>query len=872
MSVPFRHVCLQSTLLLGLLMTFTAHGEPAQALVVGEGFRNPLGFHDATPTFSWKLPPEVKAQTAYRLEVKAPGGSWDSGWVETDRSTFVPYGGPRLRSRERVEWRVNVRDEEARELGWSEPAHFELGLLSTEDWQARWIRPSQPADPRRENVATLRRTLTLATPPARARLYVTARGLFSVELNGTRVGRDHFANGWTSYHHRLDTLTYDVSDQLRAGGNELHVRLGTGWYSGRLGWGEDGRFTYGRHPELLLQLEIDRPDGSRETVISDATWEGTFEGPIVSSSIYDGEDYDARRQPDGWAPVTATEELGAAELTPKPFPPVRAEHTLPARAVTEPAPGRYVFDLGQNMVGWPRLRLPVEKDRTIIIRFAEMLQSDGTLYTENYRSARSTNTYTAAESGTVEWEPHFTFHGFRYVEISGLRGDVQPQKDWVTGIVLHSALRPIGRFSSSHAKLNQLQSNIVWGQRGNFLDIPTDCPQRDERLGWTGDAQVFGPTAMFNYDCLAFWKSWLGSMRHDQFPDGRIPHVIPDVLKAGGSPGWMDAATIIPWDTYVRTGDTEVLADNFQMMEKLVGWYRGKAVDGLIPQIQGFGDWLQPYADQREGETPIGLLGTAFYAHSAQLLARTARVLQRNAEAERYAAEAAAVQAAFARQYLDADGRLQNAPETQTGYVLAIAFGLVPEALKPAAAGHLVRLVREAGGHLRTGFLGTPHLVRVLDETGHAELAYDLLFKETYPSWFYPINQGATTMWERWNSYSHENGFGDAGMNSFNHYAYGCIGQWMYERVAGLAPDPDYPGYKHFFIRPLVGAQLDSARAELDTPYGAAVSSWVKRDDRVALEVVVPPNTTATIEFPDGRPAETVAAGAHQYTFAAPRQ
>jgi alpha-L-rhamnosidase len=447
----------------------------------------------------------------------------------------------------------------------------------------------------------------------------------------------------------------------------------------------------------------------------------------------------------------------------------------------------------------------------------------------------------------------------------------------VTGVVLHSDIPTAGRFTSSHAKLNQLQSNINWGWRGNSLDIPTDCPQRDERAGWTGDAQVFCATAMLNTDAHAFWKSWLGSMRDDQGGDGVVTDIVPvaNVSWRARSPGWMDAATIIPWEVYVRTGDSSVLAENFRMMEKLVGWYRDQTVDGLLPKIKGFGDWLQPYPQaratkedgmgDRRGDTPQPLLGAAFYARSAQILADSARVLKRDEDAKRYADEAAAVRQAFFRHYFGADGRLRNAPETQTAYVLAIAFDLIPKEAKGKAAAHLVRLIGEADGHLRTGFLGTPFIVGVLDEAGRHDLAYDLLLKETYPSWFYPINQGATTMWERWNSYTRDKGFGDASMNSFNHYAYGAVGQWMYERVAGLAPDPANPGYKHFFVRPLIGKQLDSARAELETPYGRASSAWVKHDGRVSLDVVVPPNTTATIEFPDRRQPKTVAAGTYHF-------
>lgn len=848
-----------------MLLAAHASAAPALSLTVGEGFANPLGFHDPTPVFSWKLPAGVVRQTAYRIETRTGDKTWDSGWVESDQSVFVPYGGEPFVSRDRVEWRVRFRDENGNDSGWSAPAQFELGLLSARDWKAQWIRPVGETDPDKKAVAWLRRAFTLPGNVSRARLYVTARGVFQLRLNGNRVGNDHFANGWTSYNKRLDTLTYDVTSQLRRGENTIQAMLGTGWYAGRL---MSGRHKYGRNPELLLQLEVVSDDGSTVTIVSDGDWEGTFDGPVVVSSFYDGEVYDARRLVTNWKPVHASADLGPAQLTPKPFPPVRPTQTLAVQNVSEPVPGRHVFDLGQNIVGWARIKVPVEKNQTVTIRFAEMLNSDGTLYTDNYRSAKSTDTFTAAETGVIEWEPHFTFHGFRHVELSGFATNARPQKDWVTGVVLHSDLRQIGTFESSHAKLNRLQGNIVWGQRGNFLDIPTDCPQRDERLGWTGDAQVFCPTAMFNYDCHAFWKSWLGSMRDDQTPDGRIPSVIPDVLMGRTSPGWMDAATMIPWEVYVRTGDREVLAENFEMMEKLVGWYRSRSSNGLVREIQAYGDWLQPYAKGREGETSIPLLATAYYANSARILARSAAVLGREADAKRYGAEADSVAAAFTKHYFDADGKLQNAPETQTSYLMGLGFDLLPQELRAKAAGHLVRLIREAGNHLRTGFLGTPLIARVLDDCGRPDLAYELLFKETYPSWFYSINQGATTMWERWNSYSHESGFGDAGMNSFNHYAYGAIGQWMYERVAGLAPDPAHPGYKHFFVRPLIGEQLDSARAELETPYGKASSAWIKQGEKLVMRITVPPNTTATVMFPDTGDSQTLAPGTHEFSRA----
>ena len=841
-----------------------AQGDPPHSLSVGEGFINPVGFHDATPTFSWQLPLGVKTQTAYHIQVKGQADTWDSEWVESDQSVFVAYDGLPLSSRQQLKWRVRFKDQTGEESDWSELASFELGLLSKSDWKAKWIRNAADAPPEVEKVSRLRRGFQIEDSIRSARLYVTARGVFEVDLNGKKVGNDHFANGFTSYSNRLDSLTYDVTDHLQEGDNSLNALLGYGWYAGRFGW-TGQRQLFGKFPELLLQLEIVFSDGRKESIVSDEKWEATFDGPILSSSIYDGEHVDMRKSWTGWKPVQVENDLGKARIVPKSFAAVKETETLATREITSPTPGRFVFDLGQNMVGWPRLKIPVEKDSTTTIRFAEMLNSDGTVHTKNYRDAKSTDSYTAAQTGVIEWEPKFTFHGFRFVEISGLPAGVKPEKDWVTGVVLHSDLQKIGKFESSHPKLNQLQHNIVWGQRGNFLDIPTDCPQRDERAGWTGDAQAFAPTSMFNYDCRAFWKSWLGSMRDDQFDDGNIPWFVPDTINKGGSPGWVDAATFIPWEVYVRTGDAEVLADNYQMMEKLVGWYRGKTKNGLLPKIKGFGDWLQPYAKDNKGDTPAPLLGLAFYGRSCQILADSAKVLGRQDDATKYWAEAASIKQTFASHYFDAEGKIQNAPETQTAYLLAIEFDLIPEQMKEPATQNLVRLIEESDGHLRTGFLGTPYIVSVLDKMGRSDLALSILFKETYPSWFYSINQGATTMWERWNSYSKKNGFSGDNMNSLNHYAYGAIGQWMYERIAGLAPDPEHPGYKHFFVRPLVPAQLEHATAQLETAYGTAASSWKKVDGKVVMNVTVPPNTSATIEFPNGRKSETVNAGNHHF-------
>lgn len=867
-------------LTLGLVASFISvtaclAGEVAHSLTVSEGFADPLGFYDATPTLSWKLPEGVKRQTAYQIEVKGEGVSWESGWVESAQSVQIPYQGEPLSSRAKVFWRMNYRDEDGAESGWSETASLEMGLLSAKDWQAQWIRPAQKFNAEREPTSWLRKDFSARKQVQKARLYVTAKGLFEISLNGKKVGSDAFTPGWTAYADRIDTLTYDVTDEILKGDNTMGAMLGTGWYAGRIIWKHDKK-RKGRSPELLLQLEIEYTDGSSQRVVSDPSWKATLDGPILTSSLYDGETYDARKEMKGWSEagfdhsawegVEAEPNLGEALLVPKPFATTRVTEEMAAVTVTEPSPGKYVFDMGQNMVGWIRLSLNGQSDETITMRFAEMLNPDGTIYTENYRSAKSTNNYTPARSGHFTWQPTFTFHGFRYVELSGLPKGRTPGLGAVTGLVLHTRMAQIGRFDSSHDKLNRLQSNIVWGQRGNFLDIPTDCPQRDERLGWTGDAQAFCATAMFNYDCHAFFKSWLSSMRDDQFEDGQIPHIIPDALVKAGSPGWMDAATLMPWDIYLRTGDVEMLSDNFAMMEKLVGWYRKRAKGGVIPEIGGFGDWLQPHTKNKRGDTDRHLLGSAFYANSVRILANSAGVLGKKDLEKRYREEAEQVKAAYGRRYFDGSGVLQKTKQTQTAYILSLHFNLIPEEQVAPAESHLLKLIDDAGKHLRTGFLGTPYLALVLDQAGEAGTAYELLFQESYPSWFFSINQGATTLWERWDSYTHEKGFHPQQMNSFNHYAYGAIGQWMYERVAGLSLDPAHPGYKHFFVRPVIGGPLTSASAELETPYGRASSAWGLKGDSLTIRVQVPPNTTATLEFPNGRANESLDPGQHQFT------
>jgi len=702
-----------------------------------------------------------------------------------------------------------------------------------------------------------RREFSVNSPVTKARLYITAKGVYEVSLDGTKVGQDFMAPGYTPYHSRIETLCYDVTKQIRKGSHCIGAILGEGWYAGHLMTKKD--FYPKVKPYLLVQLELTYEDGRSEMILSDDSWKGTRNGPIRFSGIYDGEIYDARLEMKGWnrigfddtswLPVKTAPVGTEVTLAPKRHNSVRKTEILNPVRVSEPAPGKFVFDLGQNIVGWPILQIPVLKDKTITVRFAEMCETDGTLYTANYRSAKSTDTYTAKADGIVTWHPSFTFHGFRYVELSGFPEGNQPSKDWVKGAVLHSAFKQTGLFESSHAKLNKLQQNITWGQRGNFLDIPTDCPQRDERLGWTGDAQVFCPTSIFNYDVHSFWASWLESIRLDQTEDGLIPHFVPTTGAGAGSPGWGDVAVTAPWDIYVRTGDVTILEDNYEMMKKWTAAYQRQA-KGFIVNRGGFGDWLQPHAKNTwGGDTPKDLVATAYFGRCARILASVADVLGYKDQSADYRRLHANIKKAFSKKYFDDNGKL-TVTDTQTAYLMALGYDLVQPQLIEKVTRNLHKSFIDADRHLRTGFLGTPLIAPVFDRLGYNDVSCELLFKESYPSWFYSINQGATTMWERWNSYSHSDGFGDAGMNSFNHYAYGAIGQWMYERIAGLAPNPKYPGYKHFFIQPIPSGPLTYAKAELDTPYGIARSGWEKKNDGLLVKATVPPNSTATVIVP----------------------
>lgn len=814
-----------------------------------EHLLNPLGLDETNPRFSWQLPPSRRrsAQSAYQIQVSTADTDtplWDTGHTPSDSSLLVPYAGPTLQPHTRYHWRIRFWDLSNSASPWSAPAWFETGFLDPlAPWPAaHWIHRPLPAPPAHRPAVHLRKSFRLASPPRQARLYLTARGLFEPHLNGQRLGQDHLTPGWTDYRHRLEYLTYDVTAQLTAGENTLETLLADGWYCGWLGF-KRSRDHYGKDPALYASLRLVEADRSVRWIGTDSSWT-TALGPIVSADLYDGEICDARLTPSKWQPARVL-SFPPLPLTAKAFGRVRTSEELPTVALTQPSPGVHVFDLGQNMVGNLRLLLRAPRGTKITLRYAEILQADGTLYTANYRSAKSTDTYFCSGDGLETYEPRFTFHGFRYVEITGLK--TKPRPSAVTGLVWHTDLEPTGSFSCSDPLINQLQSNLRWGQRGNFLEVPTDCPQRDERLGWTGDAQVFIPTAAFNYDVATFFRKWTRDLADGQLPSGAYPDTAPDLFfnlwptNLGGNAAWAEAGIICPWVVYQKYGDTRILEENYPAMTRYVA-YLEKTSDHLIRPDTNYGDWLSPEATKPDwAATPCDLIGTAYFARATELLAKIAAALSHPADAKRFAQLHTRILTAFNRHYVTADTRL--AGDTQTAYLLALAFDLLPEKKRPAALTHLERTLKRRHHHLCTGFVGTPLLCPVLTRFGRTDLAYKLLFNDAYPSWLFPIKNGATTMWERWNSWTPDQGFGDAGMNSFNHYAYGAIGEWLYATVTGISELA--PGFKKILLHPLPHEKLTHATASLHTPHGLVSSSWIRTRRTFTWTVVVPPNTTA---------------------------
>ena len=618
----------------------------------------------------------------------------------------------------------------------------------------------------------------------------------------------------------------------------------------------------------MVQLKINYTDGSSETVVSNGDWKASY-GPILESDMYNGEKYDARLEMDGWAESgfqddqwSAVEILDHSKdiLVAPQGPPVRAiEEIKPKEIITTPK-GEVVLDLGQNIVGWARMKVKGQTGDKVTLKFAEVLDKEGNFYTLNLRAAEATDTYILKGGGEEVFEPHFTNHGFRYIQVIDYPGELS--LDDITGIVIHSDIKPTGNFTTSDPMINQLQSNIQWGQRDNFLDIPTDCPQRDERAGWTGDAQVFSMTAAFNFDVAAFYTKWLKDLALDQHENGLVPNVIPDILTGaqgvaakGGATGWADAAVIIPWSVYQSYGDKRILQEQYSSMKAWVDYVANQSGDDYLwnnPDHWHWGDWLAYDANNpayNGSVTEKDLIATAYAYYSTNLLSKIALIIDKTEDLDKYKKLAKKFKEAFAKEYITPNGRLVS--HTQTAYALALSFDLIPEGLVENAGKYFAQDV-EKFGHLTTGFLGTPLLCTTLSKIGRDDLAFMLLNRKEFPSWLYPITMGATTIWERWDTQKPD-GTIIEGMNSFNHYSYGAVGEWMYNYIGGLNIDPVNPGYKHILFHPHPGGGLTSAKAEFKSLYGAIKSSWEIKGDNFNYEVVIPANTTGTITLPEAK-------------------
>ncbi|WP_121357202.1 alpha-L-rhamnosidase [Flavisolibacter nicotianae] len=838
-----------------------------------ENKADPVGVDQSQPRLTWQLETNKRnvLQTAYEIRVADNVSSmkngknlrWNSGKVASDQSVLVPYGGAPLEAGKKYFWQVRVWDNSGKASDWSSPSSWQMGMLKPDDWKAKWITIGYTEDSIQRPSPYFRKSFTAAKKVLSATASITSLGLYEASLNGHRIGNAFLTPGWTSYNKRLQYQVYDVTSLMQTGNNAVGMMLANGWYRGAIGW-EANRDAYGKNLALLFQLDITYTDGTKETVVSDGSWKSST-GAIRSAEIYHGERYDAREEKTGWNTASYNDQSWSAVRTmeaPKTTlvatynePVIKHEIFTPQRIFRTPK-GELVADFGQNLVGLVQLKVRGKRGDQVSISHAEVLDKAGNFYTANLRAARQQNTYILNGGGEEVYEPHFTFQGFRYVKVDGFPGELRPEN--LTATALYSDMPATGTFTTSNPLLNQLQHNIQWGQRGNFLDVPTDCPQRDERLGWTGDAQVFARTASYNRNVHSFFAKWLRDVAADQSPSGSVPFVIPNVLGpgSGGSAGWADVATVVPWTVYLAYGDRKVLGNQYSSMKAWVGFMQNNSTNDLWNKGFHFGDWLfyrpEDDNDGRSAITDKYLIAQAFYAYSTQLLINAATVLGKQEDVATYSALLQRIKDAFLKEYVTPSGRLVSS--SQTAYVLALQFDLLPEALRAQAAERLVQNIRSYNNHLTTGFLGTPYLCHVLSRFGYTDVAYQLLLQETYPSWLYPVKMGATTIWERWDGQKPDSTFQTPGMNSFNHYAYGAIGDWMYRVMAGIDTDPSAPGYKKIVIQPHPTDKITSASADLQTYYGVVSSHWKQDGGTLHFDVEIPANTSATVYIPAKSP------------------
>jgi alpha-L-rhamnosidase len=819
-----------------------------------------LGLGTGSPRLSWQVPaadPDY-TQSGYELEITRTGVPQTKHAVTSADQVLVSWPSHPLKSRESAEVRVRVRGGDDEWSDWSDPAVVEAGLLATGDWTARFVSPRQTvADP----APVVSGTIDLPDNIVQARLYATAHGVYVPELNGHRVGDEQLAPGWTSYQFRLRYQTHDVTELVQPGANRLDFLLGNGWYRGRLGFNGQSA-VYGDRLAVLAQLEVTTADGTTHVLATDGSWTAR-ESQIVADDLYDGQRTDLTHTSSTTTPVDVL-DADLTLLAAPDGPPVRVTDIRPAQKIWTSPAGKTLIDFGQNLVGRVRLKVRgANAGDEVVLRHAEVLENDE-LGVRPLRSAKATDSYVLAGPDETTLEAELTFHGFRYAEVTGVP---DLRADDIQAIVIGSDLRRTGWFESSDETLDRFHENVVWGMRGNFVDVPTDCPQRDERLGWTGDIQVFSPTATFLFDSAGFLGSWLSDLAAEQHKDGSVPYVIPDVLRdaSPSTAAWGDAAVVVPWVLYQRTGDLELLARQLPSMRAWVDRMTDLAGDDLL-WTGGFqfGDWLDPTAppdDPFRAKADPDVLATAHLARSAQIVADALELT--GGASQEYAELAGRVRAAFAAEYATEGGRvLSDAPTT---YAMALQWALLPTAEQRRRAGlRMADLVRTAGFRISTGFVGTPLMADALTDAGEPELAYRLLLQTGCPSWLYAVAMGATTIWERFDSMLPDGSINPGEMTSFNHYALGAVADWMHRRVAGLAPGS--PGYRSIVINPLPTSQLTRAAARHLTPYGEVRVAWERSGGSLRLAATVPVGSTATVQLPGSAEPIEVRHGDHEWT------
>ena len=868
--------------LLFLTLSIQAQQLSAPAKLRCEYDTHPLGLEERAPRLSWQLTATNRGarQTAYQILVAADekslaqnkGDVWDSGKVTSDQSVFVDYAGKPLASRRAYFWKVKVWNEKGRPSAWSPVASWEMALLDKNDWKADWIGMAGIVGKPPRSVQ-VRKSFTVSRLPVRARAYVTGLGAYVLQLNGQKVGRDYLAPGWTDYLKKVFYQTYDVTAMVKTGENSLDGFIGNGWWSGGLGWSSGARYAEGP-VRMRGQLVLDYADGISEIIGTDGSWKARL-SPVLENSMYHGETYDARLEAkgdesDAWvnasllnnansrtwlfssefkdneAEAAGTFSTANLQIVAEQGPPIRLTETRKPVRITEPKPGHYVVDFGQNFAGILRLNLTkTGEGQKITMRFAELLHDDGTVAQENLRSAEATDRYICRGGATEEWEPMFVYHGFRYVEVTGLQ--TKPDTGTFIGKVIHTDTPPTGSFTASEDILNRIYQNCRWTLRSNSMSVPTDCPQRDERLGWMGDAQIFAPTGAYLMNINGFFGKWVRDIADSQHPSGYVYDVNPKMVVGGPSkPAWGDAVTVVPWVLYQFYGDKKVLSDNYAAMQKWVDYmnnHPSTQKTGLYYFANkeetwfGYGDWVPVVA------SPSKPIGGAYQVYSNQTLANAANVLGKTEDALKYGN--------FAKQYTSKYNEvyfkeLNYEGKTQAANLLPLSLGLVPDGLKSQVIKNVADDVKARNNHLSTGFIASQMLLPRLSENGYHELAYQIATQKTYPSWGYMAEQGATTMWELWNSDKEK----PEGMNSRNHFSYGSVVEWYFGHLAGIRPDPAAPGFRKFILAPQPAGDLKFVKSTYQTPYGEVVSNWEKTGGKLTLNLTIPPNSEARVTLP----------------------